>query len=86
MVENLSKFSVDRKKNVQTWFLTLGKPMGLSMAIGAAADFSGCPCIVICYWIAEVDGWSDELLRIKKVIVDFYGYKALLNDLGESVL
>lgn len=79
MMEDLSKFSPDRKKNVQDWFLTIGKPMGISRAVGSASDFSGVPCIVVCYWIAEVDGWSEDLLFSYKVIKDFYDYTEIRN-------
>lgn len=80
MIEDLSKFSADRKRNVQSWYQNVGKEFGVSRAISLAADFSGCPCIVICHWIAEVDGWSEELMRITDLIMQFYGYTEILGE------
>jgi hypothetical protein len=79
MIEDLSKFSKERKKNVQNWYNNIGKNEGPSKAVAIGANFSGCPCIVVCCWIAEIEGWSEELLNSANTLIKFYCYTEILN-------
>ena len=78
MIEDLAKFE-GRKVTVQKWYQDIGKERGISYSVGAASDFTGCPCIVVAYWIGEMENWSEESLKNIKGLMDFYRYTEILN-------
>ena len=79
MIEDLNKFSLARKASVQNWYTNLGYLNGDDKAVAMAAVFSGCPNVVVTYWIAEVAGWNEVLTKHLRSVVNYYGYTDIFN-------
>lgn len=77
MIVDLERYSLS-KKLVQDWFLSQ-KIKDINSAVPILACSTLIPCIVIAFYIGEVDGWSPEILRKIKVLTEFYGYKEIIN-------
>lgn len=66
------------KEIVQRWYLTKGND-DLNQAIPTAACFTGIPCLVIIFYLADILGWDDFLVDRANSLIDFYGYTEILN-------
>lgn len=77
MIEDLNTYKV-QKKHAQRWFLEKGNG-DVDRAISTIAIMTSCPCIVVTYWIGEVNGWSIEVKEAIDRLMDFYGYEKILN-------
>lgn len=61
------------KKAAQNWFIKEGKD-DFNKSIAILACSTMVPCIVICFWLGEVIGWTPEVLNKIEMFVKFYGY------------
>lgn len=77
MTIDLSRYDIN-KKFIQNWFLTQGKG-SVHNSVPILACSLLVPCIVVAFYIGEIDGWSPEILRKIEVLKDFYGYKEITN-------
>ena len=80
MIEDLSRYSPERKEFVQKWYRTNKGNTGANEAIAIMAIASGCPCIVVAHWIAEIEGTTDEVKRIISIITKFYDYTEIKHE------
>ena len=59
--------------------LFLSKDHGnIDKAISTIAIVTGCPCIVVAYWLGEIAGWETVEQQIK-TLKQFYGYIGIIN-------
>lgn len=67
---NMGKTS---KPSCMAWYLDKGRhdPLG---SIATISTMSGIPVIVVLHWIAEIEGFTSQLIERKKDIIKFYGY------------
>ena len=72
------------KPFAQEWYTNFGKD-NPGMSISLLAFMTGCPCIVIAHWIAEVEGYPDWIVKKIDILMKFYGYQEIAN-LPEGVL
>lgn len=79
MKVDLDVYKINRKP-IQTWYLN-NKDNVKSAAEAASlmATASHTPVIVCCFYIGEVDGWSESILKSIEDLTQFYGYKEILN-------
>ncbi len=80
MIEDLSRYSAERKSFVQKWYETNRDHTGVDEAIAIMAIASGCPCIVVAYWIAEIEGMTEGLKKNIDIITKFYGYTEIKHE------
>lgn len=66
------------KKNVQDWWVKVGSKSPES-AISVIADSTKIPCIVISFWIGEIEDWPPFIMDKIEVLKKFYGYTTILN-------
>jgi hypothetical protein len=81
MREDLSRYSPGRKRDAQVWYKQHVEQYGIGMCIALMAISSGCPSIVTTCWVAEIEGWTPEVVRIFNVIRKYYGYTQILGKL-----
>jgi hypothetical protein len=76
MVADLDRYIV-QKDVIQRWYLRdKGDP---SKLLSPIANATMVPCIVIAYYIGEIDGWSPEIRRSIESLMKFYGYTEIQN-------
>jgi len=46
----------------------------LGSAVGLLATSTGCPCVVVAFYLGEDIGFTEELLGIISRLTKFYGY------------
>lgn len=66
------------KKAIVNWLSTRDQK-DLISNVSMIAVITSCPCIVVAYYAGEAFGWSDELIRYAKRLIEFYGYDTILN-------
>lgn len=77
MTIDLSTYSIN-KDYIQSWFLKKGAG-DVNYSISMLSSMTMVPCIVIAYWIGEIDGWSPASVRAITRFIDFYGYTSVLS-------
>lgn len=75
MIESITRVEA-RKKDALTWYEN--NKNGDYKELGLMAHFCQVPVIVIVHWVGESGGWTPELIRIGKVIMEFYGYTEII--------
>lgn len=63
---------------VHKWFLEKGNG-DISRSISILAIVTGCPCIVIAYWLGEITNWPSDVIYSIQALKQFYGYSEILN-------
>lgn len=48
-------------------------------AIGSLAAITMVPCIVIAFYLAEIEGFTPDLIKSINSLIDFYGYSEIQN-------
>jgi hypothetical protein len=76
VVVNLDYYKTN-KQFVVDWFLG-HKEMDINAIISSMAVSTSCPCIVVAYWVAEVNGYTPEVLHTIQSLKDFYGYDKIV--------
>jgi hypothetical protein len=71
MIVDLNRYKV-QKDIIQRWYLKDGGDP--SKLLAPIANSTMVPCIVIAFYIGEVDGWSPEIRRSIDSLTKFYGY------------
>lgn len=66
------------KRFVQEWWINGGKIYTVS-ALGIMANATNVPCIIIAFWIGEIEGYPDWLKKSINTLIDFYGYTEIIN-------
>jgi hypothetical protein len=76
MIIDLNKYLIN-KEIIQRWYLDKGGDPRKLISVLASATMV--PCIVIAYYIGEIDGWSPEIRHSIDSLTKFYGYTEILN-------
>lgn len=66
------------KSFVQDWWKEQGKG-DPSYAISALSNATMVPCVVIAFWIGELEGWPEDIKKLADMLIKFYGYTQILN-------
>lgn len=77
MVVDIAKFDASKKICVE-WFKSKGNG-DINYSISRIASYFFVPCIVVAYWIGEVQGFTPELNKKIDNLVSFYGYTKIEN-------
>lgn len=77
MTIDLNTYSIN-KDYIQSWFRTKGGG-DVNYSISMLSSMTMVPCIVVAYWIGEVDGWSPKTLAAIARLTYFYGYTNVLS-------
>ena len=81
---DLRKYAINRPIIQGWWRRDKDKGEELCKMIGFYAIGSHCPCIVVCFYIAEDIGYTDELCNTISKLAKFYGYTDVLGQLEGS--
>lgn len=70
---DLNKYVINRKF-AQDFYKAKSNIYDLGIAISLLATITGCPCVVIAFYLGEDIGFSIELVGIISRLGKFYGY------------
>ena len=66
------------KKTIISW-LSVRDRKNLISNISMIAAITSCPCIAVAYYAGEEFGWTPEIAKYIKKMIDFYGYDEIRN-------
>lgn len=66
-------------KNLIVNWLSGRDPKDLMHNISKIAVSTHCPCIVVAYFAGDALGWTEELVKHIKSLIEFYGYSEIAN-------
>jgi hypothetical protein len=74
---DLDTYAVNRKP-IQGWYRS-HSDQDIRSVIANWAISTHCPCIILCFFMAEDIGYTPELLQMIDSLSRFYGYTEILN-------
>lgn len=77
MTVDIEKYSVNRAY-IKSMYESRFKD-DPNRAIGYLASMTMVPCIVVCFYLAEVDGFTPFWIEQINEFIDFYGYTSIEN-------
>ena len=78
MKVELNKYAVN-KTFIQKFYRTNKELYSLGSTISLCATGTGCPCIVVVFYLGEDIGFTPEILEAIDRFVEFYGYTEFLD-------
>lgn len=73
---NLDHYKLS-KKFIQEWFLLKSRD-NPEYAVSLLSISTHVPCIVVAFYIGEINGWTKEILDIIERLIIFYKYTEIL--------
>lgn len=77
MKVDLNKYIVN-KKFVQSFYRQKKSLYDVGSTVGLLATSTGCPCVVVAFYLGEDIGFTEELVAIIGRLVKFYGYTEII--------
>lgn len=74
---DLNRYSVNRPF-IQKWYRDSDNK-DISNAVSILSPATHTPCIAMCFFLAEQEGFSPEMVFLIDTLIRFYGYKQILN-------
>lgn len=79
MKVDIELYKINREP-IQNWYLNNKSGVkSPSETASLMACASHTPVIVCCFYIGEIDGWSEDILESIQRLINFYGYKEIEN-------
>lgn len=72
MTVDIEKYSASKRLVINFFEAKGGRRIGYTISMGA--QMYGVPCIVIAYWLGDMNGWPQEAIDAIVHLKHFYGY------------